>query len=99
MPPAPMAETTSYGPRRVPGPIGISCRGRGDCNGSGHLLFGGALQAELRDGRLAHLELLHLAGDRRRELVDELPVRRNLERGDAAAAEGDEVLVAYVRSR
>src|SRR4029434_1612071 len=32
MPPAPRAETISYGPRRVPGPRGIGCqKGRADC--------------------------------------------------------------------
>ena len=33
MPPAPMAETISYGPRRVPGPTGIDWRRRADCSG------------------------------------------------------------------
>src|ERR671935_2246264 len=40
------------------------------------------LQPELLDRLLAHLELLHLAGDGHRELVDELHVARHLEVGD-----------------
>src|SRR5438270_5520882 len=38
---------------------------------------GRLLQAELADGRLAHLELLNLARDGHREPVDEFPVARN----------------------
>src|SRR6185503_11567015 len=57
-------------------------------------LLRGAFEPELRDGHLAHPELLHLARHRRRELVDELPVRGNLERGDPAAAERGQLLAA-----
>src|SRR3954466_2955999 len=44
------------------------------------------VQPELLDRGVAHLELLHLAGDRHRELVDDLHVARHLEVRDLAAA-------------
>src|SRR2546423_3573399 len=58
--------------------IGISGPLRG-----GHLRR--VLQPELVDGRVAQLELLDLAGDGHRELVDEAHVARHLVVGDLAA--------------
>ena len=52
----------------------------------------GRAEAELLDRLLAHLELLHLAGDRHRELVDDLDVARDLVVGDLALAERPDVL-------
>src|SRR5690348_10562252 len=45
-------------------------------------------QAQFGNHRLAHGELLHLAGDGGREAVHELDVPGNLEVGDLALAEG-----------
>ncbi len=47
-----------------------------------------ALQAELGDAHLSHLDLANLAGDGHRELVDDAHVPRDLLVGDTAAAEG-----------
>ena len=44
--------------------------------------------------RLAHQELLHFAGDRHREFVDELDIARDLVFGDLALAEGAHLLGA-----
>src|SRR4051794_11023167 len=49
-------------------------------------------QPELLDRELAHVELLDLAGDGHRIVVDDLPVAGDLEGGDAAAAGGGELL-------
>ena len=54
------------------------------------------MQAQLVDGLLAHLELLHLAGDRHGEVVDELDVPGDLEVGDPAPAEVLQMLVGDV---
>ncbi len=44
-------------------------------------------QAEFLDGDLAHLVLLHLAGDGKREILHELDVVGDLESSDLALAE------------
>src|SRR6476620_10635387 len=49
---------------------------------------------QLRRGDLAHDELLHLAGDRHREGVDDLPIARDLVGGDPPAAGGVELMGA-----
>ena len=55
-------------------------------------LRGRALQRRSGGRDLAHAVLLHLARDRHREVVDELPVARDLERRDPAAAGRRQVL-------
>src|SRR5438067_1535733 len=62
-------------------------------SGSGGDDGGGGFEAKLGHGHLAHLELLDLARDRHRERVDELPVARDLVRGDFAPAEGHQVVI------
>src|SRR5215217_6236085 len=47
---------------------------------------GGGCQSELLDGDLPHPELLDLAGHGHREAIDQLPVARDLERGDIPTA-------------
>src|SRR5947209_13451900 len=53
-------------------------------------------ELELLDRRLAHPELLHLAGDGHREGVDELDVARDLVAGDLAATELLDLLLAQL---
>src|SRR3954451_12034375 len=53
-------------------------------------LFG---EAELIDRGVAHLELLHLASDRHRELLDEADIARHLEVRDPPAAVGAHVVL------
>src|SRR5947199_122804 len=53
---------------------------------------------ELRDHRLAHRELLHLAGDGRGKSIDHPNVARNLVVRDTPLAEGLDLLRAQGRS-
>src|SRR5437667_1657355 len=49
-------------------------------------------QPQFADHLLAHQELLDLAGDGHREVVDEFDVARDLVMGDLALAEGPDLL-------
>src|SRR5207302_3847493 len=62
--------------------------------GSGRLGTGRLLETQLLDRRLAHLELLDLAGDGHRELVDEQHVARHLEMRQPPAAVVADVVLA-----
>src|SRR5437660_9547668 len=59
---------------------------------------GGLVEAEFLDGLLAHLELLDLSGHRHRELVDELPVPRDLVGRDLAFAPRRELITGRARA-
>jgi hypothetical protein len=64
--------------------------------GLGGFGAGGGFQAEFGDRGVPHLELLHLAGDRHRELRGDPQVPGDLEVGDLAGAELAEFLLGQL---